>query len=362
MQEKKPNLPFVAVDLFCGGGGLTEGLKQAGFFVCAGVEVDREAAGVYSDNNPQARTFLCDIKKLTAKKLLESSPTKTIDLIAACPPCQGFSSLTYRYKREDHRNQLIFEFVRIVKEAMPKTIVMENVPGLASGRGKCLFTQAKGLLEDLGYSIQFKIVDVANYGVPQHRRRLVLLGALGKGVSVPEGGYGKGKKDWNTVLGTIKNLPTPSIFSSKVQRGDLGSTWHVIRNISKVNIERLKTIKEGGDRFQIPDSLRPACHKGKDKGFQNVYGRMRWNEPSPTITGGFTTLSKGRFGHPVENRTISVLEGALLQTFPEDYIFRTNNLDTTCKIIGNALPPLFAKEMAGECLRILQEEKNELQS
>ena len=354
--QKSKNAYF-AVDLFCGGGGLTQGLKQAGFKVSAGVELDPVAAATYRANHPTTKLFAEDIRSISGKDLLASSPVGRIDLIAACPPCQGFSSLTFKYKRNDARNELIFEFVRLVKEVRPSAIMMENVPGLANGRGKAFFDQAVEEFRKLGYCLDYKVCDVADYGVPQHRHRLVLLGALNQEICVADAVCGDNGilRPRQTVRDTIEKLPEPSVFNSRtVTGGPLNTNWNIVRNISPLNMERLKALPSESDRRALPENLRPACHKEKNKGFINVYGRMRWDVPSPTITGGCTTLSKGRFGHPEENRTISVLEAALLQTFPETYIFPTPSIDATCKIIGNALPPKFAEIMASQCIKVLR--------
>lgn len=355
MQKEKS--AYFAADLFCGGGGLTQGLKDAGFNVVAGVEVDTVAAATYRANHPSVKLFTEDIRKISGQDLLASSPANRIDLIAACPPCQGFSSLTSKYKRNDTRNELIFEFVRLVKDIRPSTIMMENVPGLANGRGKSFFTEAVEEFQKLGYFVDFKICDVADYGVPQHRRRLVLLGSLDHEIHVANALYGDKTSllPLRTVRDTLNGLPEPTVFCAKTaEGGPLCTKWNVVRKISTLNIERLKSLPAESDRRALPEKLRPTCHKSNDSGFSNVYGRMRWDYPSPTITGGCTTLSKGRFGHPEKNRTISVLEAALLQTFPENYIFPTPSIDAVCKIIGNALPPRFAEIMASQCMNILR--------
>lgn len=355
MQKKRG--VFYAVDLFCGGGGLSQGLKDAGFKVVAGVELDADAGVTYNANHPAAKLIDQDIRTVSGSQLLGASPSGKIDLIAACPPCQGFSSLTTKYKREDARNSLIYEFVRLTEEIRPRAIMMENVPGLALGRGKAMFEDAVKKFQSMGYEIDYKVCDVADYGVPQHRRRLVMLGFLGKKVYVATKTHGKGKglKPWRTVRETLKDIPEPTIYCPQMAlTGSVATSWNVVRKISECNIARLLAIPSEGDRRSLPRNLRPKCHQDSDKGFCNVYGRMKWDEPSPTITGGCTTLSKGRFGHPVAIRTISVYEAAKFQTFPDEYVFSVRSVDAVCKIIGNALPPLFAKVMAMQCMQALR--------
>lgn len=351
---------LVAVDLFSGGGGLTAGLKMAGFSVCAAVELDKAAAKTYNENHKEVILFQKDIKEITAIELLKTSPSGKIDLIAACPPCQGFSSLTSKYKTFDSRNELINEFARLVREIKPTTIMMENVPGLEK-KGGHLFTPVINEFKDLGYIIDFKVLEVADYGIPQRRKRLVVLGMLGNSIKIPQPTHSmsgeNGKKHWKTVKDAIGHMPHPiDLKSVKILGRPTEYNWHVTRNLAPINVLRLKSLKTGASRTEIPQELRPACHKS-DIGFSNVYGRMAWDKPSPTITGGCTTLSKGRFGHPAETRTISVREAALLQTFPKNYKFATDFIDKACNIIGNALPPQFAKVMSKACMDAIHREK-----
>ena len=343
----------MAVDLFSGGGGLTLGLKQAGFLVSAAVEYDKHASATYAANHPETVLYSKDIRDVTGAELLSTSPTRKIDLIAACPPCQGFSSLTSKYKSNDSRNELILEFARIVREVMPSTLMMENVPGLTK-KGAHLFDPVISELESLGYKITYEVLNVADYGIPQHRRRLVVLGSLTSKLAIPAPTHCENSDGvlpaWKTVRETISKIPEPmTLADTRAIGGPKKYGWNVVRNLAPQNIARLKATKAGASRSALPKALRPACHQ-KDSGFSNVYGRMSWDKPSPTITGGCTTLSKGRFGHPASLRTISVREAAALQSFPESYIFATEFIDHACIIIGNALPPKFAKIMADVCV------------
>lgn len=356
----------VAIDLFAGGGGLSQGLKQAGFIVSAAVEVEPNACDTYAANHPGVVVFRQDIRQITGQELLRTSPTGKIDLIAACPPCQGFSSLTAKYRRDDPRNELIFEFVRLVREIEPKTIMMENVPGLAKGAGSALFKKAMGDLEALGYSLTHDVLDVANYGVPQRRRRLVVLGTRRGEVKIPPPTHARepleGQKRWVTVRDIIAGEDRPITLKRALSKGSCQQFgWNVVRDLSDLNVERLRAIRPGKSRATLPIELRPQCHRDTDSGFSNVYGRMSWDEPAPTITGGCTTLSKGRFGHPSQLRTISVREAALLQSFPKSYRFDTPYMDKVCNIIGNALPPLFAEVMASACLHFIESRHDDTQ-
>ncbi|MDR1111098.1 MAG: DNA cytosine methyltransferase [Deltaproteobacteria bacterium] len=348
----------VAVDLFCGGGGLTVGLKNAGFNVVAAVEMEPAAASTFQVNHPETTLFYQDIRYVSGRDLLKQSPTGEIDLLSGCPPCQGFTSLTAKYRRDDPRNNLVNEMSRLIEETAPKAVMMENVPGLAK-RGKHLLDPMCQRLEESGYEITLNTLQVADYGVPQFRKRLVLLAGRGFSISMPQPTHSSGGDNglpmWRTVREAISKYPTPITFSVAKFMGKLPSReWHVVRDLSALNIARLRVAKPGAGWESIPESLRPPCHQGKYRGFSNVYGRMEWDRISPTITGGCTTLSRGRYGHPVEDRTISVREAATLQTFPEDYIFDTQYMDKVCNIIGNALPCEFARLISSQCLKALQ--------
>ena len=358
MTTKNMKQPFVAIDLFSGGGGLTLGLKQAGFVVSAAVEFDKHASATYSANHPETVLYCKDIRGVTGAELLSTSPTRKIDLIAACPPCQSFSSLTSKYKSKDARDELINEFARIVREVMPATLMMENVPGLTK-KGAHLFDPVIEELESLGYKITYDVLDVADYGIPQRRRRLVVLGSLTTKLKIPAPTHCETSDGtlptWETVRAAISNIPEPmTLADTRAVGGPKKFDWNVVRNLAPQNVARLKAIKAGASRTSLPKALRPDCHKN-NSGFSNVYGRMSWDKPSPTITGGCTTLSKGRFGHPSALRTISVREAAALQSFPDDYIFDTEFIDRACIMIGNALPPKFAKIMADVCVINLKE-------
>lgn len=352
---------LMAVDLFAGGGGLSVGLRRAGFRVVAAVELEKSAADTYSANLKRIPVIIDDIRNVTGAQLKKFSPTGKIDLISGCPPCQGFTSLTAKYEKDDPRNALIGEMLRIIKEVRPTAVMMENVPGLET-RGRYRFSRFLNGLRKLGYLPEWKTLQVADYGVPQFRRRLVVLAGRGFKISMPDPTHsfdGKGLPAWKTVREAIGGMPKPISFGI-VRRKKLPidtTEWHVVREISDDNQARLRAARAGKSWWSIPSHLRPDCHKGEYRGFGNVYGRMKWNEVSPTITGGCTTLSKGRFGHPQALRTISVREAALLQTFPRDFIFRTEQMDQACEMIGNALPCDFAEALSRHCLKLISKHR-----
>lgn len=347
----------IAIDIFSGSGGLTVGLKKAGFRVIAAVEIESHAFATYKTNHPEVQAYKQDIRTVKGKSLLGLSPNSQIDLLSGCPPCQGFSSLTAKYKRLDPRNELVLEMGRLVEEIQPQMLMMENVPGL-SKKGAEFFDELLQKLDSLGYITEWDILQVADYGIPQSRQRLVLFAGKGFPIHLPQPTHSKtgknGLKKWTNIRDVIGCMPEPiSLAESQSSGGPQRYNWHIVRSISADTLKILKASRPGESRLNLPMELRPPCHKNRKDGFNNVYGRLSWEQVAPTITGGCTTLSKGRFGHPDKNRTISVREAALLQTFPIDYIFDTPYMDHVCEMIGNALPCDFAQILAKQCLDTL---------
>lgn len=357
MKVKKPT----AIDLYCGAGGLTLGLKKAGFEVVAGIELNPEIARTYKANHRKTKLLIKNVRDVTGKEILELTGLRKIDLVAGCPPCQGFSQLTEKYKRQDPRNDLVLEIARIVEEIEPKIVMMENVSGITT-KGKLILDKFLDRLKKLGYLVNMGVLQMADYGVPQSRRRFVLL--AGKGFNVPlpkpthsrKGDVKKGLKPWMSISEVIKNMPRPVKLSVAIQNGGPEKfNWHVISDLKKRSIERLKIMKEGDNRLVLPRNLRPECHKTKKAGFHNVYGRLSWSNVSSTITSGCTTPCMGRFGHPEEDRTISIREAALIQTFPMTYRFKTTFMNTACDLVGNGLPFKFANIAGRNCFQALKD-------
>ena len=352
---------LTAIDVFAGAGGLTVGLKRSGFRVAAAVELEHHSFTTYRANHPEVKCLKRDITTVSGAALMELAGTERIDLLAGCPPCQGFTSLTAKYKeKEDPRNQLVLEMARLAEEMRPRAIMMENVPGLTR-KGKRLYRRLRARLEALGYRLTDGFLQVADYGVPQFRRRLVLLGGRGFKLALPNPTHSRVPTDdlapWRTVRDTIEGMAKPITLPEARVRGQIArSRWHIVRQLSRENTKRIKAAKAGKTWTQIPEHLRPSCHRDGYVGFTNVYGRMEWDRPSPTITGGCTTLTKGRFGHPTADRTISVREAALLQTFPADYLLDTPYMDRVCNMIGNALPCDFAEAVGRECVEQLRKQ------
>ena len=354
-------MALTAIDVFAGAGGLTVGLKRAGFRVVAAVELERHSFATYKANHPEVKCLKQDIATVSGAALLKLAGTERIDLLAGCPPCQGFTSLTAKYKdRKDPRNALVLEMARLAEELQPQAIMMENVPGLTQ-KGRSLYGQLLSRLEALDYRLTEGFLQVADYGVPQFRRRLVLLGGREFEIALPEPTHSAEPTDdlasWRTVRDTIEDMAEPITLTEAKARGQVErSNWHIVRQLSRKNIKRIKAAKAGETWTQIPEHLRPNCHRDGYVGFTNVYGRMEWDRPSPTITGGCTTFSKGRFGHPKADRAISVREAALLQTFPLDYRLDTPYMDHVCNMIGNALPCDFAEALARRCVKQIRQQ------
>lgn len=341
MHKRKP---LTAIDVFSGCGGLTTGLRAAGFKVLAGIDIDGHASLAYQLNHPEVRVFSRDVRTLSAECLLKTLGIKRGDLalLAGCPPCQGFSRMRTKNRSKpvrDERNDLVFEFARLVEGLLPQTIMLENVPGLKRDwRLKRVTKQ----LEALGYQWGCKVVDAADYGVPQRRKRMILMASRLGSVSIPEG-TGRHK----TVRDTIGKIPAPK--ESRIPLHKL-----LAEHSDKV-AERIRRVpKNGGSRSAWGRKNQLDCHK-RLGGFRDVYGRMAWDRVAPTITRFCVNPSKGRFIHPKQNREISLYEAALLQSFPRSYKFPLPvGRGPIASMIGEALPPRLAEKQARYLLKHIQ--------
>jgi len=326
-----------AIDLFCGAGGLTLGLQQAGFEVIGAVEILPIAADTYKENHPKVDLQRSDIRTLSPEELMQKWSLKKgeLDLIAGCPPCQGFSSIRTRNKSssvDDARNDLVFEYLKFVEAFLPKAVMMENVPALARDKR---IDEVVLKLKELGYQVDdstVQVQDAANFGVPQRRRRMILMASrLGK---IPE---------------TQKVLEKTTVREAFKILDEVTKSTDTLHNLTSVRSKRIQNLieaipKDGGSRNSLPQHMWLECHKRYPQGFKDVYGRLSWDDVSSTMTGGCNNPSKGRFLHPEENRVISLREAALLQTFPKNYYFPINqSRDKVALMIGNALPPEFIR-------------------
>ncbi len=338
-----------AFDFFCGAGGLTRGLLDAGIKVIAGFDCDERYRTTYERNNPRVQFIAKDIKDVTLaelKRLAGVTPFKEM-LFAGCAPGQPFSQQRKGDKRVRDAT-LLAEFGRLVEIANPGLVLVENVPGIARVPGFSTFRRFVSLLKRKGYSYAFAVLDAKHYGVPQKRRRLVLVAARSTPVSLPKPKYGPSLLPFRTVRGALAHFP-----SLKPGESHPSVPNHVAASITPLNIERLShTPHDGGDRRSWPMRLRLDCHTEDYEGHTDVYGRMAWDAPAPTLTGRCHSISNGRYGHPEQDRAISLREAAALQSFPDGYVFFGSNRHIALQI-GNAVPVQLAEQL-GKQIHLLR--------
>lgn len=345
-------MPTAAIDLFCGIGGLTKGLSLSGIYVQAGIDIDESCRFAYEKNN-NAQFINCDITSLTGEQLDALYPENTTRILVGCAPCQPFSKYTNRYRKNgptDDKWKLLYSFARLVKDVNPEVISMENVPELEK---ETVFFDFVATLKDLNYYVDWNIVFCPKYGVPQNRKRLVLLASrLGK-IKLIEPIYDS--KNYPTVRQAISGLPT-----LRSGQQDPQDPLHRASRLSSINLKRIEQSIPGGTWRDWDKELQLKCHKkASGKTYSSVYGRMRWDEPSPTITTQFYGYGNGRFGHPEQDRALSLREGAILQSFPPDYIFIDDEHPSNHREIGihigNAVPVELGRAIGISIQRHLQE-------
>ena len=343
--KRRGKLPKIeVVDLFCGIGGLSYGMKSAGFKILSGYDLDWTCRYAYENNN-DAKFNYKDIRNVTGAEIQSQYSKKSIKVLAGCAPCQPFSSYAFKNKKKDpNKYDLLYEFGRLVKEVHPDIVTMENVPSIASFKLKSVLGDFVTTLKDEGYSVSYQVVYCPNYGIPQTRKRLVLLASRLGNIDLISQTHKKG--NYVTVRDVIGDLPP-------LNAGDscLYDSLHRCVALGELNMRRMKATPYGGGWKDWPEELRLECHKKRSGlSFGSVYGRMRWDEPSPTMTTQCTGIGNGRFGHPEQDRAISVREAALLQTFPLNYKFFENEKEVSItkasRYIGNAVPPRLGKVIA----------------
>ncbi|MGO9246459.1 MAG: DNA cytosine methyltransferase [Verrucomicrobiia bacterium] len=322
-----------AVDLFCGAGGLTRGLIDSGLKVVAGVDVDETCQYAYEHNNG-AKFIRSDVAKLTGNRISVLYPKGHFKVLVGCAPCQPFSKYTQGLDTKANVEWgLLRSFGRLVRMSRPDVVSMENVPELQKHK---IFTDFVEKLKDLDYHVSYSVVFCPDYGLPQHRHRLVLFASRFGPIEIVNPTHTPSK--YRTVKAAIGHLPPLSAGGI-----DENDPLHRCSGLSPRNIERISSSKPGGTWRDWDSSLVAACHRKKrGKTYRGVYGRMEWDCPSPTITTQFFGFGNGRFGHPEQDRAISLREGAILQSFPKHYAFVKPGgeyyFKTVGRLIGNAVP------------------------
>ncbi|HTW84314.1 MAG TPA: DNA cytosine methyltransferase [Candidatus Sulfotelmatobacter sp.] len=343
--HRAPHRLYVA-DLFAGAGGLTEGFRQAGFTPIAAVEFDKWAACTYAANFGE-HVMACPIEEVVVSRLhdhlvwsgrdVSGQPlrfeTPEIDVLVGGPPCQGFSPLGRMndWDYNDPRNKLWREYARVLEIVLPRAFVLENVPELLKSSE---FERLRRHVKKLGYSVKSEVLNASFYGVPQARRRAIVVGSRVGMASLPVPIL----EHRPTVRGAIGDLPL-------LPNGD---NWHIARNPTPKSRERYAAVPQGGNRFDLmrnrPD-ITPKCWLNKKSGSTDVFGRMWWDEPAPTIRTEFFKPEKGRYLHPEAHRPITIREAARLQTFPDEFAFVGSNVQVA-KQIGNAVPVELGRRIA----------------
>ncbi|MDO4228698.1 MAG: DNA cytosine methyltransferase [Capnocytophaga sp.] len=326
------------VDLFCGIGGLSHGFVREGFNVAAGIDIDDTCKYAFEENNNS--TFISkSVTEITKNDLEQLFGNSKFRILVGCAPCQPFSSYNFKdgEKKDNEKWKLLYEFGRLVEETKPDIISMENVSQLINFKKAPVFEDFLNHLKNMGYSVYYEVVNCPDYGIPQNRKRLVLLASKHGDIKLIPKTHSK--ENYVTVKDAIGNLP-------KIEDGEvyLKDKLHYARKLSPLNKKRIENTPYGGSWKDWSDDLKLACHiKDSGKSYPSVYGRMKWDEPSPTMTTHCIGYGNGRFGHPEQNRAISLREASLFQTFPIDYKFFDEKQDAFSSVaiarqIGNAVP------------------------
>lgn len=340
-----------AVDFFCSAGGVSCGFKLAGVEVLGGIDIDPACKATY-EKNINAKYLCADVSSLQKKIVAKTFGIKRNQnnlLFVGCSPCQYYSNIITDKTKSNQTRLLLADFQEFVDYYRPGYVFVENVPGLDK-KPESPLGQFKNFLTTSGYVFDDAVVNAKYFGVPQNRLRYVLIASRVKNkISLPK----ENKKDVRTVKQAIGDY---SIFPPiKSGTKDESSYMHTAAGLDDINLRRIQsTPHNGGGRLDWKDKeLQVECYKRHD-GHTDVYGRMYWDKPSPTITTRFVSFSNGRYGHPEQDRAISLREGATLQSFPQDYIFHSESQGMIAKMIGNAVPPLLAKAIAEVFIKEIQ--------
>ena len=340
-----------AIDFFCGGGGMTHGLRMAGIDVLGGVDIASDCKETYEFNNRPAVFVERDISRLDAETMAGIFHIRRGEhnlIFVGCSPCQYWSKIRTDRSKSERSAFLLKEFERFIGSFLPGFVVLENVPGLSSNPQSYL-PRFLDSLRKAGYVFDHDVIDASRYGVPQHRQRYLLVAARHRrDITLP---------DAEEPVVTVRQVIGEGNGFPRIPAGHTDETdyMHTSAALSETNLRRIRmTPHDGGGRFGWKDvpELQLDAYQGKDKNFKDVYGRIRWDAPAPTITTRFNSLSNGRFGHPEEDRALSLREGACLQTFPKSYRFFGTSRNAVARQIGNAVPPLLAEHIGAHLMRL----------
>ena len=354
---------LTAIDLFCGAGGLSEGLRQAGFHVLAGNDFDEAAGATYERTHKEARFLRGPIQNLLARDFLRASGLKAgqLDVLAGGPPCQAYSVYNHQRGMHDERSTLFREYLRLVEGLSPKWVIMENVTGIMSAGHGAAVRAILDRFERLGYEVEFRVLKAEEYGIPQERRRVVFLGnRIGAPITWPELTHGKGLRPFVTVGDAISDLPAlangeaftsdryrtkpKSDYQEELRRRTMGVANHAAPRLAPINLQRMKHIPPGGSWRDVPQKLLPeGMKRARRCDHTKRYGRLRWEGLASTILTK-CDLHWGAFIHPEQDRVLTVREAARLQSFPDWFQFEGSQTEQYVQV-GNAVPPLLGRQI-----------------
>lgn len=332
--------PHIAVlDFFCGSGGTSAGLRAAGLRIAAGVDFDPDAATTFRHNFPEAAFLEEDVRAL-AWESFEGVVGASCDalVLSACAPCQPYSALRHGGSGRSPDRTLLLRLLPFIEHLQPVVVLVENVPGMQKVPGRSTWNRFVVRLREIGYHVCWRVVDCRAYGVPQRRRRLVLLASAFAPLELPAPTHGPGIRPYTTVGPWLAGLP--SLRAGEVDSSDSN---HRAGGLGLLNLERIRALPEGGSRKDWPDHLWLECHRAH-RGHQDYYGRLHRERCAPVLTTKCTDITSGRFGHPVEDRAITVREAACLQTFDRTFEFK-GSFKSTTRQVGNAVPVLLARRL-----------------
>lgn len=331
-------LTIKCFDFFCGAGGLTRGLLDSKIEVVCGIDNDERLRDTYEKNNAPSKFENADIAGIDIEELRNRFAIgDSLTLYAACTPCQPFSTLNQR-RGKDNRRQLLLQFAELVRKAPPDFVLVENVPGLGNAYGREVYNKFLSALDDAGLVYRdARKLDAQDYGVPQIRKRFLLIASRHAAISLPDPDQGEPK----TVRQALADLPPPGSADAPPN--------HTARTLKSHHEKIVKAIPaDGGSRSDVTDtSVLLECHRRNPRVHKDVFGRMSWDKPSPTLTCRCTDVYCGRFVHPEENRGLTLREAAALQSFSRDYEFHASSMFSAARQVGNAVPVELARRLGG---------------